>query len=309
LEVKDMNRRGVKVKSSRAGSQVIRGNKVPVALLRQWRTAMKPSFDQPFREKSALRQNVAAYIGSSSSPAGKEAAGGLVALRHFTEKLANRRVDKHTASLGRSSVLAGQYVVSVAPPYGGATQGTSIISGSPAASASADEGTGQMNVGVVSNYQSPSEAWALATLLATFVPPFGGSLRASANLSLLFSRWVNAIQDFNEALSEAVLVFGVLQEQNSLPVSDLHRFELWRDLESNQLDFDFGSQTLAVSAQLDVESSSVVVVGASCSVHAKALGWPLPPSPGTPRSLAGSKLGITWPSVTLDLLWRPVISA
>jgi hypothetical protein len=276
---------------------------------------MKPIFDQQFREKSVLRRNVAAYLGSSSSPAGnatvgnEQAVGGLVALRQFTEKLAKRRVDKHTASLGRSGVLAGQYVVTVAPPYDATAQGTSILSGSPAASASADAGNGQINVGVVSNYQNPSEAWAEADIFANFMPPFGGTLRASANLSLLFSWWVNAIQDLNGALSEAVVVFGVLQEQNSLPVSDFHRFELWRDLESNQLDFDFGSQTLAVSAQLDVESSSVVVVGASCAVHAKAVGWPLPPSPGTPRSLAGSNLGITWPSVILDLLWRPVISA
>ncbi len=311
-----MSRRGMKVKSSRARSQLIRGNKVPSALLRQWRAAVKPSLDQQFREKSALRQNVAAYLGAFSSPAGnatggnEEAAGALIALRNFTEKLAKRKIDAPAAPLGRSGLLTGQYVVSVAPPYvGGSGQGTSIISGNPTASASADEGTGQINVGVVSNYQSPSEAWAEATLLANFVPPFGGSLRASANLSLMFSWWVNAIHDINEALSEAVLVFGVLQEQNSLPVSDLHRFELWRDLESNRLNFDFGSQTSAVSAQLDVESSSVVVVGVSCAVHAKALGWPLPPSPGKPRSLAGSNLAITWPSVTLDLVWRSVLSA
>jgi hypothetical protein len=118
--------------------------------------------------------------------------------------------------------------------------------------------------------------------MTSFTPPFGGTLRASANLSLLFSWWVNAIEDVNGALSEAVVVFGVLQEQNGLPVSDFHRFEVWRDLETNQLDFDFGSQTLAVSAQLDVESSSEVVVSVGCNVHAKALGWPLPPSPATP---------------------------
>lgn len=308
-----MNRRGMKVKSSRAGSQLIRSNKIPGGLLRQWRAAMKRSLDQQFREKSALRQEVSVYLGSFSRPSAnaargsKEAARALTALRNFTEKLAKRKVVTPAAPGGRSDVLAGQYVVSVAPPYVESGQGTSITSGSPAASASADEGTGQMNVAVVSNFQSPSEAWAEATLFADFVPPFGGALRASANLSLLFSWWVNAIQDFNEALSEAVVVFGLLQEQNNLPVTDFQRFALWRDLESNQLDFDFGSQTLTVSAQLDVESNSVVVVGASCAVHAKALGWP-PPSPGTPRSLAGSNLAITWPSVTLDLLWRPVIS-
>jgi hypothetical protein len=300
--VKDMNRRGVKVKSTRAGSQLIRGNEVPSAMLRQWRAAMKPIFDQQFSEKSALRQNVAAYLGN------KEAAA-LTALRNFTEKLAKRKVATPAAPLGQSGVLAGQYVVSVAPPYEAAGQGTSILSGSPAASASADAGTGQINVGVVSNYQSPSEAWAEADIFALFIPPFGGTLRASANLSLLFSRWVNAIQDLNGALSEAVVVFGVLQEQNNLPSSDFHRFEVWRDLETNQLDFDFGSQTLAVSAQLDVESTNVVVVGVTCAVHAKALGWPLPPSPGAPRSLAGSNLTLTWPTATVDLRWRPVISA
>jgi hypothetical protein len=87
-----LSARGMKVRSSRAGSQLIPGHKVPGALLRLWRAALKSSFDQPFREKFALRQNVAAYLGSFSSPAGKatggnkEAAGTLIGLRNFTEK-------------------------------------------------------------------------------------------------------------------------------------------------------------------------------------------------------------------------------
>jgi hypothetical protein len=71
-----------------------------------------------------------------------------------------------------------------------------------------------MNVSVVSNFQSLSEGFAEAGLAANFMPPFGGTLSVSANLSLPFSWWVNAIQDLNGALYEAVVVFGILQEQN-----------------------------------------------------------------------------------------------
>jgi hypothetical protein len=65
-----MNRRGMRVKSSKARAQLIRGNEIPGALLRHWKAAMKRSLEQQFREKSALRQEVAPYLDSFPSPAG-----------------------------------------------------------------------------------------------------------------------------------------------------------------------------------------------------------------------------------------------
>lgn len=99
-----MNRRGMKVKSSRAGSQLIRSNKIPGGLLRQWRAAMKRSLDQQFREKSALRQEVSVYLGSFSRPSANAARGSCESPNRAPELHGEtcETQGRHTRRAGRS---------------------------------------------------------------------------------------------------------------------------------------------------------------------------------------------------------------
>jgi len=293
---------------------LLRGSKVPRALMRHAVTGMKRALNQQVKDKSALWEEAQKYASAFYGPTPKstgrrrgETAQAVAGLRTFTEKLAKRKLVSPAVRPWQSAIQAGQYIVSIGPPYDDLGEGTSVLKGNPAALASVDATAGQMNVSVFSDFQNPSEAWATVGLFAAFTPPFAGILQASSSLPFSFSRWVNALQDFGGALSEAIVVFLVLQERNNFPVSNSDRHQLWRDLESNQLDFDFGSQTLGVSAQLDVDISGPVLVSVSCTVHARALGWPAPP-PDAPRSLAGANLALTVPSITLDLHWTPVIA-
>ncbi len=306
-------------KTKRKNESLLGGSSFPASLLRRRVAQVERSLNARFKEKGALRQDAGEYLRtlqqaiSSGASANEEVSRATAGLRGFSERLAKRKVVSRAAPRVRSGIEFGQYVVNFAPPQYNPLTSSGILDGNPTASETADGDTGQMNLSVVSDYENPSEAWAWAELYITFDPPFApGTLSAAANPSILFSWWVNAIQDFHhDALSEAYLSFGIVtnsRSTGSLVGQNINTYELWSEMQTDQLDFDFGSRTMPVSAEMNIGESDECYVFLNCMCHVVALGWPLRHTGlGVySRSLAGAKVALTLPSITLDLQWRPV---
>jgi hypothetical protein len=311
-------------KAKRKNESLLGGSSFPASLLRRRVTQVERSLNERFKGKAALRQEAGKYLRtlqqtiSSGASANEEVSRAAAGLRSFSERLAKRKVVAPAVPRVPSGIVLGQYVENFAPPYQNKPLTKSgILEGNPSMSDAANAITGQMNLSVVSDYDNPSDAWASAELCVTFDPPFGpGTVSASANPSILFSWWINAISDFHhDALSEACLSFGIMTYSlatGSFVGQNINTYELWSEMQTNQLDFNFGSQTVPVSAEMDVDAEDVCYVFLNCLCHVVALGWPPQPTgPGIevyPRSLAGAKVALTLPSITLDLEWHPVVA-
>jgi hypothetical protein len=306
-------------KAKRKNESLLGGSSFPASLLRRRVAQVERSLNAQFKEKGALRQDAGKYLRtlqqtiSSGASANEEVSRAAAGLRSFSERLAKRKVVSPAVPRVRSGIVFGQYVVNFAPPQYNPLTRSGILDGNPTVSDTADANTGQMNLSVVSDYENPSEAWAWAELYITFDPPFGpGTLSASANPSILFSWWVNAIQDFHvDALSEASLSFGIItnsRSTGSLVGQNINTYELWSEMQTDQFDFDFGSRTVPVSAEMNIGEDDECYVFLNCMCHVVALGWPpQPTSSGIyAQSLAGAKVALTLPSITLDLEWHPV---
>ncbi len=304
-------------KAKRENESLLGGSSFPASLLRRRVAQVERSLNGQFKEKSALRQDAGRYLRtlqqtmSSGASASKEISRAVAGLRNFSERLAKRKVVAPAAPRLRSGIVAGRYAVNIAPPYNNPLELYGIPDGNPTVSDTANADTGQINLSVISDYENPSEAWAFAELYITFNPPFGGTLSASANPSIVFSWWVNAVQDFiHDGLTEACLSFGIITYSPAglLVGQNTNPYKLWSEMQTNQLDIDFGSQTMPVSAEMSVGEGDVCYVFLNCMCHVVALGWPpVLPRPGLySRSLAAATVALTLPSITLDLQWRSV---
>jgi hypothetical protein len=307
-------------KAKRKNESLLGGSSFPASLLRRRVTQVERSLNEQFKVKGALRQEAGKYLRtlqqtiSSGASANEEVSRAAAGLRSFSERLAKRKVVSPAMPRVTSGIVYGRYVVNIAPPNYNPLEISGIPEGNPTVSDTADANTGQMNLSVVSDYENASEAWAWAELYITYNPPFGpGTLRASANPSMLFSWWVNALQDFPDALSEACLSFGIVTYSRlagSFVGQNTNTYELWSEMQTDQLDFDFGSRTMPVSAEMNIGEEDMCYVFLNCLCHVVALGWP-PNPPGQyigPRSLAGARLALTLPSITLDLEWHPIVA-
>ena len=82
---------------------------------------------------------------------------------------------------------------------------------------------------------------------------------------------------------------------------NIQNFTLWQEMIARDFEFDFGSTTRSLGAEMEIDASHSYIISLACTCLAEAGGWP--------GSLAGATLNTALPSVSLDVAGLPLPNA
>jgi len=311
-----MKKKTSAVESRHSAFQLIGKKEIPAPLLRRIMADRKRQLAAQFQEKSAIWLEAAKYRAILERSASRqvnrsEAAHAVEGLRKLSQRLAKRKLAAPVVPKIQPGILAGGYTVRVPPPYDHAYTYSKAYQGNPSMHISADASTGQMSASVVSDFRNASYGLATAEVGIYFTSPLGpASLTVSASLAINFSAWVNSLYGGADSLAGPLIGINSYAPDGSQTGASgaLAGNGIAPGYVNGGVDFDFGSETQMISAQLDVGLNDQCYVYLNLSCVASGFGWPVPPNRSLPASLAGADVALTVPSFTLDFQLIPVIA-
>jgi hypothetical protein len=293
------------VSSSGSGWDILRSGKRPTGLS-EILSAMHSAGNSGTRaqgigEQMAQKWNAAGGTPDAipSDPRSLKAQDALLALHG---KFAKQKLLPPSVSLDTGGITGGRISVKVVPPFDftvviadpGIQGGFEAVPGTVSASKN-----GQITCSTLtSRNKSAGKAYAQVGIL--FHPISDGILRASAAPTSSFQWSTNSLGS-SEVSSQGTVALEIfaLEPQTTQPGDFLNVGSVaaigknWRERETGQIRFDFGSNVQsALSTQMNVSRHLLYVVFVSVNCNVTNVGWP--------GSLASSAMSVTVPSITWD---------
>ncbi len=293
-------------KYDRAELEIFRGGTLAESAIRRQSSDIKKRISAEFDEENALWQRAAKLSGQVLAPIyeGEESEQAVEGLFKVTDRLAKRKLVK-PAPLRAFPDVWGQYTLKFTPPYtslGGVAGGqVSSVTGSPTIVATGVDSLGQMTCSVDTNQQGPSSGTASNVMGIHFKPLFKeATARISFDSQFAFSFYVNSIRN-KIANARAQGLIQLFQFDTGFVQPSLRRgaFIGFNESAQNELNFNVHSEvgpTWSLDASVSSDHFYFVVVSLTCS--ARGEGWP--------GSLAGAKVMVTMPSITVTVTGKPI---
>jgi hypothetical protein len=210
-------------------------------------------------------------------------------------------------------LFPGRIAVNAVPPFDfdhvlfGSGTGSNIAT----REASADRGTGQINVSAVSSSNKGFGGGSAYGVVGLYFHPFGsGHLTVRATPKFSFQWWTNSIRPTALVKSHghvSLTIYAVdayadtTGEVGTIVNNASTLIHSWNEEETNQVRFDFKFDLEAPgTVSMNVDHSLVYYLFIESQVGVHGVGWP--------GSLAGAKMSITVPSISYDYHLHPVLT-
>jgi hypothetical protein len=289
--------------------EALQGGILPANLVRRQLADVQRKLSAEFEEENALRLQGTTLYNQVAPPVYNgetaETEKTLDGLRRFTERLAKRKLAV-APKIRLPPDVWGRYSLRFTPPYtglGGVAAGQlGPVTGSPTLSATGVDSLGQMTCSVDTNFDKPSSGTAANLMGVHFKPLFkNATARISFDSQLAFSFYMNSIRDkIATARGQGLIQLFQFDSAFVQPALQRGAFIGFNQIAENELDFDIHSDagpTWSLQAPVSSDHFYFVVISLSCS--ASGAGWP--------GSLAGSKVSVTVPSITVTITGEPLL--
>jgi hypothetical protein len=287
--------------------EFFQGGPIADSVVRKHVADVKRRLAAEFDEDNAIRQQAAKLSSQLTAPIydGEQSELAIDGLRKVTERLAKRKLPKPAIHRFIPDIF-GRYTLKFTPPYlglGGVAAGqVSSVTGNPTLVATGVDSLGQMTCSVDTNFEKPSSGTASNLMGVHFKPMFKhATARISFDSQLAFSYYVNSIRN-KIATARGQGLIQLFRFDNAFVQPALQRgaFIGFNEIAQNELDFNAHSAagpTWFLEAPVSSDHFYFVVISLSCS--ARGEGWP--------GSLAGAKVMVTVPSITVTVTGEPVL--
>jgi hypothetical protein len=296
-------------KQTYSNFQTLQGGALPATVVQRQLADVKRRLSAEFEEENTLRSQGAKLYNQVAPPVYdgeiSESEQALDGLRRVTERLAKRKLAA-APKIRMVPDVWGRYTLKFTPPYtglGGVSAGQiGPVTGTPTISATGVDSLGQMTCSVDTNFDKPSSGTASNLMGVHFKPMFkNATARITFDSHLAFSFYMNSIRN-KVATARGQGLIQLFQFDNTFVQPALQRgaFIGFNQIAENELDFGIHSDagpTWSLQAPVSSDHFYFVVISLSCS--AAGAGWP--------GSLAGSKVSVTVPSITVTITGEPVL--
>ncbi len=280
------------------------GKPMPDALLQQRIAYVKRGLMGRSKEGYAIQKQYAKYWSEiqKSQETGNQkqliqAQDGVLKIH---KELAKQKLAAPAARPESSGIVTGRIGATVTPPFDYAFTLYNLphwdsIVGNPTLSGSANKDTGQISNSAVTDYKAESSGNVYSEMGIYFRSPWAlANLSLSANPALFFEWWINCLEPGATSAGTAWLEISARQgDSTEWRGSQFTSPTSW--FVFNQFNFDWGSNPGAfLSTQLNgLDPSYECLLYVAKLNRVDGAGWP--------RSLAGSVLSVTVPSLTFEL--------
>ena len=291
-------------KSQQSTLESLRGGKLSESVARRLVAEVRRDRMAALKERSAIRQQAAKYLGQIRKPIatgdGKNAQA-ISGLREISDRLAKQKLVLPAYHKMPGGILDASYTLGFTPPYTTEVNAfTYAALGSPTTSATLDPDQGELNCSVETDFKSPSDGEAECQVGIYFRPMFGPAIATiQVDLQGTFS-WVVNVSTLGKAGASigqgAVLVH---RYDTDFTLVQFDPFILWI-LENSgepEIDFDFGSMPASAAFNVPVSSAYYYFVTVTLVCHAAGAGWP--------GSIATANASLRVPSITVEVTFQP----
>lgn len=289
------------------------GKPMPDALLQQRIAYVKRGLTGRSKEGYAIQKQYAKYWSeiqkSQKTGNQQQLTRAQDAILKIHKDLAKQKLAGPAVRAESSGIIAGRIGATVTPPFDYAFTLYNLpawdsIIGNPTLSGSANKDTGQISNSAVTDYKAESSGNVYSEMGIYFRSPWANAnLSLSASPASFFEWWINCLEPGATTAGTAWLEISARQGDSTEWLGSRSLFNSpmpW--FVFNQFNFNWGSNPGAfLSTRLNgLDPSYECLLYVAVLNQVDAAGWP--------RSLAGSVLSVTVPSLTLELDAVPVLN-
>src|SRR5215472_3792178 len=246
-------------KSKQGTLESLRGGRLSENVVRRLVAEVRRNRIAALKERSAIRQQAAKYLGQIRKPiatGNAKTSQAITGLREISDRLAKQKLVLPAYQPMPRGVLEASYTLGFTPPYTAEVNAfTDALQGNPTTAATLDPNQGQMNCSVETDFKSPSEGEAVCQVGIYFRPMFGPAIAdIRVDLQGVFS-WVVNVSTLGKAGASTgigeVLVHRYDTDFTLLQFDPLF-FWLLENSGEPEIDFDWGSVPASAELKLPV---------------------------------------------------------